>query len=135
MLASRLVTVAACGRSDAYCRLARIVTRVLVSVKLRQREKWRSLAFQRVRELCGDHPTLAVFLEDLVPMELCLRPTLDGSINSFRCNVEDALSSVYRHAFDLKRNILSPAASGSQPPVFPDLGTVAKRSRAGAGST
>jgi len=46
ILASRLVTAAACGRADAYYRLARIVARVLVSVKLRQREKWRSLARQ-----------------------------------------------------------------------------------------
>lgn len=46
MLASRLVTAAACGRADAYYRLARIVARVLVSVKLSQREKWRSLAHQ-----------------------------------------------------------------------------------------
>ena len=50
MLATRLVTAAACGRADAYYRLARIVARVLVSVRLRQREKWRSLA----RQLAAD---------------------------------------------------------------------------------
>lgn len=46
VLAARLVAAAACGRADAYYRLARIVARVLVSVNLRQREKWRSLARQ-----------------------------------------------------------------------------------------
>lgn len=43
-LAARLVAYADCGRADAYYRLARMVARVLVSVKLRQREKWRTLA-------------------------------------------------------------------------------------------
>ena len=42
--AARLVAYADCGRADAYYRLARIVARVLVSVKLRQRKKWRTLA-------------------------------------------------------------------------------------------
>lgn len=46
LLADRLLTVAACGRADAYYRLARMVARVLVSVRLRQHEKWRTLARQ-----------------------------------------------------------------------------------------
>jgi hypothetical protein len=46
LLASRLVAAAECGRPDAYYRLARIVARVLVSVNLRQHEKWRGLARQ-----------------------------------------------------------------------------------------
>ena len=83
-------------------------------------------AFQRVRELCGGHPTLAEFLEDLVSMESSFRPPLDGSLNSFRFNVEDALASVYGHAFDLQRDILTPAASGNQPPVSPAAGAVAQ---------
>ncbi len=83
-------------------------------------------AFQRVRELCGGHPTLTEFLEDLVSLESSFRPPLDGSINSFRFNVEDAFVSVYRHTFDLQNDILIPAASGSQPPVSAPTGTVAQ---------
>lgn len=86
-------------------------------------------AFQRVRELCGGHPTLAEFLEDLVSLEPSFRPPLDGSINSFRFNVEDALASIYRHSFDLQRDILKPAACGIQPPVSPADGTVAQMLR------
>lgn len=83
-------------------------------------------AFQRVRELCGGHPTLAEFLEDLVSLEPSFRPPLDGSINSFRFNVEDALASIYRHSFDLQRDILTPAVRGIQPPVSPAAGTIAQ---------
>lgn len=83
-------------------------------------------AFQRVRELCGGHPTLDEILEDLVSFESSFRPPLDGSINSFRFNVEDALASIYRHMFDLQGDILIPAASASQPPVSPESGTVAR---------
>lgn len=45
-LAERLHAAAATGRADAYYRLARIVARVLVSVRLRRREKWCALARQ-----------------------------------------------------------------------------------------
>jgi len=83
-------------------------------------------AYQRVRELCGDHPTLGEFLEDLVSLESSFRPSLDGSINSFRFNVEDVLLSIYRHPFDLQRDILTPAAIGSQPLASLTVGTVAQ---------
>jgi len=82
-------------------------------------------AFQRVRELCGGHPTLDEFLEDLAAMEPSFRPPLNGSLNSFRFNVEDALTSVYQHALDIQRDILIPAAR-VQPPVSPAAGTVAQ---------
>jgi hypothetical protein len=83
-------------------------------------------AFQRVRELCGGHPTLSEFLEDLMGLEASFRPTLDGSINSFRFNVEDALSQVYQHTFNLQQDILKPAAKCSLPPVIPTAGLIAQ---------
>lgn len=43
-LAARLGDVAERGPGDAYYRLARIVARVLVSRRLRQRKKWCDLA-------------------------------------------------------------------------------------------
>ncbi|MDB6072639.1 MAG: hypothetical protein JWO89_279 [Verrucomicrobiaceae bacterium] len=43
-LAASLCAAAERGRGDAYYRLARMVARVLVSVHLRQRKKWCSLA-------------------------------------------------------------------------------------------
>lgn len=43
-LAASLCASAERGRGDAYYRLARIVARVLVSVHLRRRKKWCSLA-------------------------------------------------------------------------------------------
>ena len=43
-LAGRLVAFAERGPGDAYYRLSRIVARVLVSTRLRQRDKWRVLA-------------------------------------------------------------------------------------------
>lgn len=43
-LAARLGRAAENGRADAYDRLSRIVARVLVSERLQQRPKWRSLA-------------------------------------------------------------------------------------------
>ena len=66
------------------------------------------------------------FLEDLVSLESSFRPSLDGSINSFRFNVEDVLLSIYRHPFDLQRDILTPAAIGSQPRASLTVGTVAQ---------
>ncbi|MFM2167642.1 MAG: hypothetical protein RIS79_2013 [Verrucomicrobiota bacterium] len=45
-LATRLGFAAEHGRADAYYRLSRIVARVLVSARLKQRPKWRSLAKQ-----------------------------------------------------------------------------------------
>jgi hypothetical protein len=83
-------------------------------------------AFQRVRELCGGHPTLPELLEDLISLESSFRPTLDGSINSFRFNVEDALSQVYQHRFNLQQDILKPAAKSSLPSMIPPTGLVAK---------
>ena len=49
-MAERLCAAAAHGRADAYYRLARIVARVLVSARLRRREKWCALA----RRLASD---------------------------------------------------------------------------------
>lgn len=66
-------------------------------------------AFQRVRELSQGHPTKNELLEDLGHCEAYFRPPLDGSVNSFRLNVEDLLRDHYGHAFDLERDILSPA--------------------------
>lgn len=43
-LAARLEAFAESGPGDAYYRLSRLVARVLVSSRLRQREKWRDLA-------------------------------------------------------------------------------------------
>lgn len=43
-LAARLGLAAESGTGDAYYRLSRIVARVLVSERLQQRPKWRSLA-------------------------------------------------------------------------------------------
>ncbi|MDB6072638.1 MAG: hypothetical protein JWO89_278 [Verrucomicrobiaceae bacterium] len=63
-------------------------------------------AFQRVRELCDGHPTKDEFLEDLISCEPDFRPVYDGGVNVFRLNVEDALSEVYGHAFDLQHDIL-----------------------------
>jgi hypothetical protein len=45
-LAERLVAFAECGPGDAYYRLSRVVARVLVSRRLRQRKKWCDLARQ-----------------------------------------------------------------------------------------
>jgi len=52
-LADRLCAYASRGRADAYYRLARIVAQVLVSERLRRREKWCALA----RELMADPGT------------------------------------------------------------------------------
>jgi len=43
-LAERLLALSEVGAADAHYRLARIVARVLVSVHLRQRDKWCALA-------------------------------------------------------------------------------------------
>lgn len=69
-------------------------------------------AFQRVRELCGGHPTLEEVLEDLMQCEAYFRPPVDGSLNAFRFNVEDLLAAHYGHALDLERDILAPARRG-----------------------
>ena len=45
-LAERLVAFAERGPGDAYYRLSRVVARVLVSRRLRQRQKWCDLAHQ-----------------------------------------------------------------------------------------
>jgi hypothetical protein len=45
-LAERLVAFAERGPGDAYYRLSRVVARVLVSRRLRQRQKWCDLARQ-----------------------------------------------------------------------------------------
>ncbi|MBE7493420.1 MAG: hypothetical protein HS117_00585 [Verrucomicrobiaceae bacterium] len=45
-LAERLVAFAERGPGDAYYRLSRVVARVLVSRRLRQRKKWCDLARQ-----------------------------------------------------------------------------------------
>jgi hypothetical protein len=45
-LAERLVAFAERGPGDAYYRLSRVVARVLVSSRLRQRKKWCDLARQ-----------------------------------------------------------------------------------------
>ncbi len=82
-------------------------------------------AFQRVRELCGGHPTKEEFLDDLVSCEPCFRPIYNGSINAFRFNASDALASIYDHAFDLQRDVLASAALASQPPFATENGAVA----------
>lgn len=68
-----------------------------------------SRAFCRVRERCQGHPTREELLEDLIPCEPYFRPTHDGSINSFRLNVEDLLADHYAHRFDLEKDILAPS--------------------------
>jgi hypothetical protein len=66
-------------------------------------------AFSRVREMCQGHPDKGELIEDLVSCEPSFRVTCDGSINSFRLNVEDLLATHYGHRFDLERDILVPA--------------------------
>lgn len=74
-------------------------------------------AFHRVRQLCGDHPTLAEVLGDLVACEACFRPLYDGSIHAFRFNAEDMLREIYHHTLDLQRDILSPASAMETDPL------------------
>jgi len=79
-------------------------------------------AFQRVRELSNEHPTLPEFLQDLVNCEASFRPPHDGGLNSFRFNAENALLEIYGHRLDLKRDILDPASIATQPPGRPHAG-------------
>lgn len=85
-------------------------------------------AFQKVRELCHGHPTKEEILEDLVQCDVHFRPSYDGSINSFRLNVEDLLREHYLHLFDLERDILTPlrAARASYEPS-PDDASIKSR--------
>ena len=65
-------------------------------------------------------------IEDLVSCEASFRPPLDGSLNSFRLNVEDVLASIYGCRLDLQNDILAPAARANKHPVAPEPGTVAR---------
>ena len=84
-------------------------------------------AFQRVRELCHGHPTKEEILEDLVQCESHFRPSHDGSVNSFRLNVEDMLREHYLHHFDLERDILSPMHSSQESSEHPAESSIKSR--------
>lgn len=66
-------------------------------------------AFQRVRELCGGHPTEADIIEDL---RLCSQDLLIQAAeepNAFRLNVLDLFRSVFGRGLDIENEILKPA--------------------------
>jgi hypothetical protein len=66
-------------------------------------------AFERVRELCGGHPSEAEVIEDLVlcAPELNAQPA-DG-LNAFRLNVLALFEEVFLRKLDLEGEVLKPA--------------------------
>lgn len=75
-------------------------------------------AFQRVRELCAEHPTRDDLVEDLRLCEPEFRLPEEGGLNAFRLNVLDLFSTLFGEPVDLEDEILRPAreASTATPP-------------------
>ena len=65
-------------------------------------------AFQRVRELCGGHPTEADLLEDLMLCAADLHVTLEEGGNAFRLNSLDLFEELFQRRLDLEKEILAP---------------------------
>lgn len=66
-------------------------------------------AFERVRELCGGHPSEAEVIEDLVLCAPQLSLQAEDGPNAFRLNVLALFETVYHRPLDLENEVLKPA--------------------------
>lgn len=96
---------------------------ILVAKLHRFREEGRSgiaakdrMAFYRVRELSGGHPTEEEMIDDLRWCEPHLRIPDDGSVNAFRLNVLDLFPEVFGRRLDLESEVLAPARDAARMP-------------------
>lgn len=65
-------------------------------------------AFQRVRQLCGGHPTEDDLIEDLLDCAPYFRLPEHDDVNYFRLNVEDLWINLFGRKLDVEERILQP---------------------------
>jgi len=75
-------------------------------------------AFQRVRELCGGHPSEGEVLEDLILCEPELSTQPVEGANAFRLNVLALFEEVFLRKLDLEGEVLKPARDAVSEAMF-----------------